>query len=70
MLILKRPSVLPGFGLAMGTAVLYLGLIVLVPLSATFLKTATLSWGAFFATVTAPRVPPFACHSVRRSWLP
>ena len=56
MLILKRPSVLPGFGLAMGTAVLYLGLIVLVPLSATFLKTATLSWGAFFATVTAPRV--------------
>ena len=28
----------------------------LIPLSATFLKTATLSWAAFWATVTAPRV--------------
>jgi sulfate transport system permease protein len=56
MLTLKRPSVLPGFGLAMGTALLYLGLIVLVPLSAAFLKTSTLSWHAFVAAVTAPRV--------------
>lgn len=56
MLTLKRPSVLPGFPLAIGTAVLYLGLIVLVPLSAAFLKTATLTWPAFFSAVTAPRV--------------
>ena len=52
----RQPSVLPGFGLAFGYTVLYLSLIVLIPLSATFFKTFTLSWGAFWTTVTAPRV--------------
>ena len=31
-------------------------MIVLVPLSAAFLKTATLTWPVFWDTVTAPRV--------------
>jgi sulfate transport system permease protein len=53
---LKRRSVLPGFGLTMGFALFYLSLIVLIPLASTFLKTATLSWGQFWDTVTAPRV--------------
>jgi sulfate/thiosulfate transport system permease protein len=53
---LKQPSILPGFGLAMGFTLLYLSLIVLIPLSATFLKTATLTWGQFWETVTSPRV--------------
>jgi sulfate transport system permease protein len=48
--------VLPGFGLALGFTLLYLSLIVLIPLSATFLKTATLTWEQFWQTVTAPRV--------------
>jgi sulfate transport system permease protein len=52
----RRPSVLPGFGLALGCTVLYLSLIVLIPLSATFIKTATMGWPAFWATVTSPRV--------------
>ena len=52
---LKQRSVLPGFGLAMGFTVVYLSLIVLIPLSATFLKAATLSWAKFWSTVTAPR---------------
>jgi sulfate transport system permease protein len=52
----KRPSVLPGFGLALGYTVLYLSLIVLIPLSAAFLKTSSLSWPAFWEIVTAPRV--------------
>ncbi len=52
----KKPSVLPGFGLALGFALLYLSLIVLIPLSATFLKSATLGWEAFWATISAPRV--------------
>jgi sulfate transport system permease protein len=51
----RQPSVLPGFGFAFGLTVLYLSLIVLIPLSATFLKTASLSWDAFWHTVTAPR---------------
>ena len=53
---LKRRSVLPGFGLTMGFALFYLSLVVLIPLASTFLKTATLSWGQFWDTVTAPRV--------------
>ena len=52
----RRPSVLPGFGLAMGYTVLYLSLIVLIPLSATFFKSATLGWSAFWATIIDPRV--------------
>src|SRR2546426_6957862 len=48
-------SVLPGFGLAMGFTLTYMTLIVLIPLSTLFLKTATMTWGAFWDTVTAPR---------------
>ena len=52
----KRPSVLPGFGLAFGYTLLYLSLIVLIPLSATFFKTFALTWPAFWGTVTSARV--------------
>jgi sulfate transport system permease protein len=48
--------VLPGLHLSLGFTLFYLGLIVLMPLSAAFLKTASLDWGTFVATVTAPRV--------------
>lgn len=54
--LLKRHSVLPGFDLALGFTLLYLGLIVLVPLSAAFLKTATMTWPAFWDAVSSPRV--------------
>ena len=47
---------LPGFDLALGFALLYLSLIVLIPLSATFLKTFTLSWDQFVTAVSTPRV--------------
>jgi sulfate/thiosulfate transport system permease protein len=54
-LILKQRSILPGFGLAMGFTVFYLCLIVLIPLSAAFLKTSTLGWDQFWRTVSDPR---------------
>ena len=54
--LLRRHSVLPGFDLALGFALLYLSFIVLVPLSAAFLKTFTMTWPAFWGAVTAPRV--------------
>ena len=54
--LLKRHSVLPGFDLALGFTLLYVALIVLVPLSAAFLKTFTMSWPAFWSAVTGPRV--------------
>ena len=54
--LLKRHSVLPGFDLALGFALLYISLIVLLPLSAAFLKTFTMSWAAFWDAVSSPRV--------------
>jgi sulfate/thiosulfate transport system permease protein len=54
--LLRRHSVLPGFDLALGFTLLYLSFIVLIPLSAAFLKSATLTWPAFWGTVTSPRV--------------
>ena len=52
----RRHNVLPGFGPALGFTLLYLSLIVLLPLSAAFIKTASLSWEQFWAVVTTPRV--------------
>jgi sulfate transport system permease protein len=49
-------TILPGFGLTLGFTLAYLGLIVLVPLSAAFLKTAGMSWHEFTAAVASPRV--------------
>ena len=54
-IVFKKRSVLPGFGLTLGFTLLYLSLIVLIPLSATFLKAATLSWPRFWHIVTDPR---------------
>jgi sulfate transport system permease protein len=51
----KGENILPGFGLAMGFTLLYLSLIVLIPLSTVLLKSATLTWSAFWGTVAAPR---------------
>lgn len=53
---LTRPSVLPGFNIALGYTLLYLGLIVLIPLSAAFIKTADMDWAAFWKAISAPRV--------------
>jgi sulfate transport system permease protein len=51
----KGDNILPGFGLAMGFTLLYLSLIVLIPLSTVLLKSATLTWSAFWDTVSSPR---------------
>ena len=48
--------VLPGFGLTLGFTIFYLALIVLIPLSAVFLKTFTMTWEAFWSAVTSARV--------------
>ncbi len=54
--LLRRHSVLPGFDLALGFAVLYVALIVLLPLSAAFMKTFTMTWAQFVDATTSPRV--------------
>ena len=49
-------KVLPGFHLTLGYTLLYLGLIVLLPLSALVFKTLGLSWEQFWSAVSSPRV--------------
>ncbi len=48
--------VLPGFGLTLGYTLFYLSVIVLIPISALFFKTFTLSLDPFWAAVSSPRV--------------
>lgn len=48
--------VMPGFGLTLGFTLFYLSLIVLIPISAVFLKTFTMTWDAFWSAVTSERV--------------
>ncbi len=54
-LMARSRHILPGFNLTLGYTLLYLGIIVLIPLSALFLKTLTGGWAHFFQTITDPR---------------
>jgi sulfate/thiosulfate transport system permease protein len=53
--VLKKSGVLPGFGLTLGYSVTYLGLLVLLPLSALFIKASGLDLQDFIAAVTSER---------------
>jgi sulfate transport system permease protein len=52
----RTPRVLPGLNLTLGFTVFYLGVLVLLPLSALVIKAAGLTWDAFVAAVSSPRV--------------
>jgi sulfate transport system permease protein len=52
----RRASVIPGFGLTLGYTLLYLSLIVLIPLSATFVKAAHLTWPQLHDILTDKQV--------------
>jgi sulfate/thiosulfate transport system permease protein len=52
---LRKPSVIPGFGLALGLSLAYMSLIVLIPLAGLVLKTATLGWPEFWRIASDPR---------------
>ncbi|HOZ50081.1 MAG TPA: sulfate ABC transporter permease subunit CysT [Candidatus Hydrogenedentes bacterium] len=51
----KRQSIIPGFGLTMGFTLAYLGLVVLIPLSTLYLKTASMDGQALWHTITSQR---------------
>ncbi|MET0659788.1 MAG: sulfate ABC transporter permease subunit CysT [Steroidobacteraceae bacterium] len=51
----KQPSVLPGFGLTLGFSTFFLCAIVLIPLAALVMKTATMGWQQFLDVLLAPR---------------
>ncbi|TAA45555.1 sulfate ABC transporter permease subunit CysT [Pseudoxanthomonas winnipegensis] len=52
----RQRRVIPGFGLSLGTTLLWLGLIVLLPLAGVFIKSAGLGWHGLWAVWTDPRV--------------
>ncbi len=55
-LMLKKPSVIPGFGLTLGLTLTYLSLVVLIPLGTMILRAATLGPVGFWDAVVTPRV--------------
>ena len=55
MTLFKQRSVIPGFGLSFGFTMFYLSLIVLIPLSAVFIRTSGLSWAEFVHAAFNPR---------------
>ena len=54
--VVARRSVLPGFRLTMGFTLFYLCLIVILPLLTLPARSATMTWAAFWQTITDPRV--------------
>ena len=53
---LKKPSVLPGFGVTLGFTLFWLGLIVLLPLSALLVGAAHIDAAQFWKSVSSSRV--------------
>ncbi|HEX8639765.1 MAG TPA: sulfate ABC transporter permease subunit CysT [Allosphingosinicella sp.] len=51
----RRRSIIPGFGLTFGFTLAWLCLIVLIPLSAVFVRTAGMGWSDFVATAFSER---------------
>lgn len=53
---MSKQRVIPGFGLTLGFTVSYLGLIILIPLVALFMKAIGLGWSEWWTLLTSPRV--------------
>ena len=52
----QRSRVLPGFGLSLGFTLAYLSLIVLIPLSAVFIKSMGIGWDGFWEILSSERI--------------
>ena len=52
----QRSRVLPGFGLSLGFTLAYLSLIVLIPLSAVFIKSLGVGWDGLWEILTSERI--------------
>ena len=55
-MVVKKPNVIPGFGLTLGITLSYLSLLVIIPLSALMIKASGLGLGGFLTIMTEPRV--------------
>ncbi len=56
MKLLKSPSVLPGFNLSLGITILCLSLLVILPFAMMAASTAQMGLGAFWHTISEPKV--------------
>ncbi|MEG2358342.1 sulfate ABC transporter permease subunit CysT [Acinetobacter sp.] len=52
----QRSRVLPGFGLSLGFTLAYLSLIVLIPLSAVFIKSLGIGWDGLWQILSSERI--------------
>lgn len=52
----QRSRVLPGFGLSLGFTLAYLSFIVLIPLSAVFIKSMGIGWSGLWEILTSERI--------------
>ena len=52
----QRSRVLPGFGLSLGFTLAYLSLIVLIPLSAVFIKSMGIGWDGLWEILSSERI--------------
>ncbi|CAM4229831.1 sulfate ABC transporter permease subunit CysT [Acinetobacter dispersus] len=52
----QRSRVLPGFGLSLGFTLAYVSLIVLIPLSAVFIKSLGIGWDGLWEILTSERI--------------
>ena len=68
MLLLKTPSVLPGFKLSLGLTVLCLSLLVVLPFAMMAAKAAEIGWSGFWNTITEPNVLAAVWLSLRMSF--
>ncbi|WP_373699081.1 sulfate ABC transporter permease subunit CysT [Neisseria dentiae] len=68
MLLLKTPSVLPGFKTSLGLTVLCLSLLVVLPFAMMAVKAGEIGWTAFWQTISEPNVLAAVWLSLRMSF--
>ncbi len=68
MLLLKTPSVLPGFKTSLGLTVLCLSLLVVLPFAMMPVKAGEIGWTAFWQTISEPNVLAAVWLSLRMSF--
>ena len=52
---MRRRRVLPGFGLSLGTSVLFVSLVLLLPMTALVVQLSELTWAQYWAILTHPQ---------------
>jgi sulfate transport system permease protein len=55
VLAIRRSSIIPGFGLALGVTLWYLGIIVIIPLCVLLLKASDAGWAKIWMELSSPR---------------